>query len=82
MHTMHTYLSLFSTSHCHLCDLAIALIHDTLPHVQLQVVEISDNDDLMRQYELKIPVLQNQQTKAELCWPFTAEDVLRLTNPK
>jgi hypothetical protein len=79
---MHTHLSLFSTSYCHLCDLALVLIHNTLPHVQLQVVEISDNADLMQQYELKIPVLQNQQTKAVLNWPFTAEDILQLTNPK
>ena len=82
MHVSHTQLSLFSTSHCHLCDLALTLINNTLPNVKLQVVEISDNIELMRQYELLIPVLQNQQTKDVLYWPFTAEDILQLTNTK
>ncbi len=67
-------LYLYSTSHCHLCELAYAFVVQ-LPDIALEVIEIADNEALLAQYGLRIPVLQMQNTKAELDWPFSEVDL-------
>jgi glutaredoxin 2 len=71
------YVYLFSTSHCHLCETAEALIVQLGLACELAVIEIADDDDLLIRYGLKIPVLQRQDTKAELNWPFTTTDIIQ-----
>jgi Glutaredoxin-like domain (DUF836) len=71
-------LNLYSTSHCHLCDLAIALVNNTLPKAKLSIIEITDDDILLARYGILIPVLQRIDNDAEINWPFTAKDILQL----
>jgi len=70
-------LILYSTSHCHLCEqaeallLKLALEHD----FNWQSVEITDNANLYKLYEIQIPVLKRVDTDAEICWPFNEDDI-------
>ncbi len=68
-------LSLYSTSHCHLCELAQALVMQISSTDKVKLVDITEDDALLAQYELRIPVLQRQDTKAELNWPFSESDI-------
>ena len=73
---MNKYVYLFSTSHCHLCETAYALVSQ-MPEVnKLEVIEVADDAGLLARYGLKIPVLQRQDTQAELNWPFAATDII------
>ena len=69
-------LTLYSTSHCHLCELA----HTHLLHVpdgsKLEVIDIADDKALLAQYGLRIPVLHRNDSKIELDWPFNLSDVV------
>jgi hypothetical protein len=68
-------LILFSTSHCHLCDLAVEMVmHVNEPH-NLQIIDIADDAYLLELYGLRIPVLRRLDTKAELNWPFSIESL-------
>ncbi len=72
-------LSLYGTSACHLCELAEALLAQILlsyPDWQIELLDIADDDALVERYGIRIPVLRNMITGAELDWPFTSEDVV------
>jgi len=72
-------LILYSTSACHLCELAKDLVGPCLnAGVQLRELDISDDDELFSRYGVKIPVLRREDTGAELNWPFTAPEIERL----
>jgi hypothetical protein len=72
-------LILYSTSACHLCELAKDLLAPwSGAGVRLREVDISDDDELFSRYGVKIPVLRREDTGAELNWPFTALEVERL----
>lgn len=68
---------LYSTAACHLCEQAEALLQ-TLPltaPVLLDVVDISEEDVLVRRYGTRIPLLAQiveGEVAAELGWPFDA----------
>lgn len=71
-------LTLYSTSGCHLCEVAEALIVPLLathPCV-VEVIDIAEADALIERYGTRIPVLQRTDTGDELGWPFSAEDFL------
>lgn len=71
-------LQLFSTAGCHLCDLALEQIK-TLPadaHIELQIIEIGDEDNLIDQYGTKIPVIRFADD-SELNWPFSQTEILQ-----
>jgi hypothetical protein len=68
-------LILYSTSHCHLCDLACTLIKQSFTNIQLNIVDIADDDALLAQYGTRIPVLHRADTKTELNWPFDATNI-------
>lgn len=63
---------LMSTSGCHLCDQAAEIIIVTMdPQLhQVEEVDIAFEDSLMDKYALQIPVLVDEQSGAELGWPF------------
>ena len=69
-------LTLYSTSHCHLCELA----HTHLLHFpdgfKVEVVDIADDEALLAQYCWRIPVLHRNDSKTELDWPFNLSDVV------
>lgn len=70
-------LTLFHTSACHLCEQAEALILAELATAGEALVrkDISESDQLMQHYSLTIPVLQRDDTGAELNWPFSRDDI-------
>ena len=61
------HYQLFSTSACHLCELAQALLDQA--GVRYEVVDIADSDDLFERYGVRIPVLRAADGR-ELGWPF------------
>ena len=70
---------LYSTSACHLCEQAAVLLQPWLAEGWvLQVVDISETDELFERYGLLIPVLRLERANTELRWPFTAADIAAL----
>lgn len=70
-----TIIRLFSTSACHLCELAEDLLIQNFPNQAYHIVEIAEDDKLIEQYGHKIPVLCRTDNLTELNWPFTALDI-------
>ncbi len=61
-------LVLYSTSHCHLCEQAEALLAQL--GIEAEHVDIVDDDALLERYGTRIPVVQRADTGAEIGWPF------------
>ncbi len=70
-------LLLYSTSGCHLCEQAEALIRKW-PDMACNVLEIADDAGLLERYGVRIPVLCRLDTGQELDWPFDEDAVDRL----
>ena len=68
---------LYTTSGCHLCELALAQIqtlqqqHD----MTLTEVEIADSDTLLDRYGMRIPVITVEHCPDELAWPFSIDQL-------
>lgn len=75
-----THFYLFTTSGCHLCEQAEALLSTILNATQqLHLEEISGSDDLMERYGIRIPVLGAYDAGGEwkeLGWPFSSEEII------
>lgn len=73
-------LTLYSTSHCHLCEQAEALVEKMCLQnkVKFSVVEIADDATFLALYGLKIPVLKRLDSNHEISWPFTDSDIQSL----
>ncbi len=69
-------LVLYTTSGCHLCEQAEALVRRQTARVG--TVEIIDDAELLERYGVRIPVLRRLDTGNELDWPFDAAEVQRL----
>ena len=69
-------LTLYSTANCHLCELAYALSMSLTEGFKLVVVDIADDEALLAQYGLCIPVLNRNDLKTELSWPFNQADIV------
>lgn len=67
-------LYLYSTSHCHLCELAEKLLIESAV-TPVKIIDIAEDDQLLLQYGLRIPVLKRLDTNAELGWPFNLNDI-------
>jgi Glutaredoxin-like domain (DUF836) len=70
-------LYLYSTSHCHLCELAYSLAMK-LPDISVNVIDVADDEILLAEYGVRIPVLRRQDTKIELNWPFSEAEIQQL----
>lgn len=68
-------VNLYSTSHCHLCMLANDILLQMQDVIAVNIVEIAYDDLLVATYGSRIPVLQRQDTKTELNWPFSQLDI-------
>jgi len=70
-------LYLYTTSGCHLCEKAeeilVALASEGV--LEWQAVEISDSDELVERYGIRIPVIRPVNDTSELGWPFDREDL-------
>lgn len=71
-------LLFYTTSQCHLCELAEALLVSTPMPVPIPVdaIDIAQSEELVARYGTQIPVLRRTDTDAELGWPFTREQLL------
>lgn len=74
--TPNKILTLYSTSHCHLCDDAVAILNKLAVN-PFTIVEITDNEQLLLTYSTRIPVLRREDNYAELNWPFNVQDVVQ-----
>lgn len=63
---------LYSTLGCHLCELAKEIVTPLLDpdSIQLEEIEISETDELVERYGVRIPVLKSPNHPDELGWPF------------
>ena len=73
-------LYLYSTSHCHLCELAYALILQAADASNVSLIDIADDEVLLEKYGLRIPVLKRIDSNAELNWPFNLVDITIFLN--
>ena len=62
-------LILYQRDDCHLCDLALeVLARARVPEFESMFI---DNDEALEErYGVRVPVLRNDDTGAELDWPF------------
>lgn len=65
---------LYSTSGCHLCDLAWDLLAPLITQLPLRLeeIDIAESDELIERYGVRIPVLKFEEGSEELGWPFDA----------
>ncbi|MEM8564291.1 MAG: glutaredoxin family protein [Pseudomonadota bacterium] len=70
-------LTLYSTSACHLCELAETMLSQAgvaIGGLQIHIVDISESDDLFARYGVRIPVVADIDGR-EIGWPFTMEEL-------
>ena len=70
-------LYFYTTSSCHLCDLAEDMLRQ-LPlktAIEVEVVDIIESEQLMTDYAERIPVLRFADSGIELGWPFDTEEL-------
>ncbi|MBZ4193000.1 MAG: glutaredoxin family protein [Candidatus Contendobacter sp.] len=63
-------LALYTTSGCHLCEQAEALLGQV--GLAFSRVEIADDAALLERYGVRIPVVRRLDTGQELDWPIEA----------
>ena len=72
-------LTLYGTAGCHLCEVAEALLAQGIVHqparYAVNIADIADDAQLMEHYGLRIPVLLDLGSGAELEWPFGPDDI-------
>jgi glutaredoxin len=70
-------LTLYSTSHCHLCEQAYSLLVrlEKSTSITWQTIDITRDEKILLEYETRIPVIERQDNKIELSWPFTYQDI-------
>jgi hypothetical protein len=79
-------IQLMTTDGCHLCEQAIGMFYYAKQQklidetVVMELVDIVTDDQLVDIYGVRIPVLVNTQTHAELGWPFELDDLVRWVN--
>ncbi len=68
---------LMSSVGCHLCDQAVDVVVSNLDPLMhcVDEVDIAYDDQLMDRYALLIPVLLDEQSGAELRWPFDSSQL-------
>lgn len=73
-------LEFYTTAGCHLCEQAEALLAALAQIHKITVVEVEISSDvsLVERYGIRIPVVRNAATGAELGWPFQLEQLQRL----
>ena len=74
---------LYSTSACHLCDLAEQMLleeGEAGAPLSIEKVDISESDELFARYGLLIPVLRLEDGR-ELGWPFSPNQLREFIGP-
>lgn len=77
---------LYTTMGCHLCEQAHSLLleHQQTSGASLEIipVEISDSEELMEKYGIRIPVLKFASNDLELGWPFNPIELANFVEHK
>lgn len=75
-----TKLKFYTTSHCHLCEIAEAQLHKLAKEYDIQwiALEIVNNESLLEKYGTIIPVIQRIDNNTEIKWPFTYDALVAL----
>lgn len=68
-----TALFLLSTDGCHLCEIAKELLNSM--QLGYEVVDIIADEQLVREYGDKIPVLIADNASQALFWPFDQQSI-------
>ncbi len=68
---------LFSTVGCHLCEQAEQLLRSLPVTIDYNAQEISENEQWLDRYGIRIPVLHHLSSGDELSWPFDEEILLQ-----
>ncbi|WP_211225116.1 glutaredoxin family protein [Oceanobacter kriegii] len=70
--------TLFGTEGCHLCDIAEQLILQSAGHFAEPVwqQDIAEDERLVENYGIHIPVLRHDACGSELSWPFNGAQLL------
>lgn len=78
MPTPKRLLIMYSTLGCHLCDLAEDVIvkSGVLDRSDVEVMDIAENDALIDSYGVRIPVVRDSKSGAEIGWPFSGEEFI------
>lgn len=70
-------VTLYGTLACHLCEAAMQVLQPLIADgLRVSEVDISDSDELMQRYQMRIPVLQRTDSGAELDFPFDLAQVM------
>lgn len=71
-------IQLLGTTGCHLCDVAERMARRIVPVLgfQLEYVDIAQDDALVDQYGIRIPVLRATNGQ-ELGWPFEDQQLIQ-----
>ena len=63
-------LILYFQEECHLCDEAELLLRSIGLADSYREVDIESDLELLKEYGIHVPVLQREDTKQRLFWPF------------
>ena len=72
VHRLSSRFILYQRDDCHLCDLALMVLADA-HFPEFESVFIDDDAALEARYGLRVPVLRDAVSGAELEWPFDAD---------
>lgn len=69
---------LYSTSGCHLCEIAWDILAPLISYLPLRLeeIDIAESDALIERYGVRIPVLKFSDHEEELGWPFDSAQAL------
>ena len=72
-------LTFYTTSGCHLCEIAAQLIVQlrSVREISLVEIDIATDERLVARYGTRIPVVSRDDTLQELGWPFTLDELER-----
>lgn len=65
-------LNFYTTEGCHLCEDAWQLVCELNLQAYVSIVEITDEEQLVAKYGVRIPVIENALNKQDIGWPFDA----------
>jgi len=73
-------LIFYTSVGCHLCEQAEELLAELADSLEIEVefVDIGADAALVSLYGIRIPVVKNKDSGAEIGWPFTREDLEHL----
>lgn len=70
-------LIFYTTSGCHLCEQALALITPLIHEkYRIKMIDISDSEELLDRYGVRIPVVVRADTQRDIGWPFDQQQFL------